>query len=507
MGSDIHSNMKHDRFLPGKRFPTWTGYLFGLGLVGVVSLLGIMVHAFFDVTNIAMAFLLVVVTTAAVGGIGPSILASVLSVGILDYIFVPPFLSFGPPNAEHAFTLVVFLVIGLITSSLTSRIRNQWEVARNHERHTAALYSLSRTLADSVSLDDTIRAIVGSARRILGGEAVIFLLEPAGKVKVYTDSPDASTSAAEIEAAARLLRDRDSQGLALAASHKTRYFRLVSAGKTVGVIAIPKTTAFTTDQERLLEAFADLAAVSIERTQLADQAQQTEILKATEKLQTALLNSISHDLRTPLVSVIGVLSSLQEERMNLDDAVRSNLIQVGREEAERLNRLVTNLLNMSRLESGVMKISRQPCDVQDLIGAALEQLAREANDHPIQIDAPASLPTVSADFGLMAQTLVNILDNALKYSAPGSPVNITARSVGSEVEIDVADNGTGIPQADLVHVFDKFYRAQNTNNVAGTGLGLSICKGIVEAHGGHVAAGNRPGGGTIIKLVLPAGGE
>jgi two-component system, OmpR family, sensor histidine kinase KdpD len=259
----------------------------------------------------------------------------------------------------------------------------------------------------------------------------------------------------------------------------------------------------TIEQTRLSEAFADLAAVAIERTQLADEARNAQILEATEKLQTALLNSISHDLRTPLVSIIGVLSSLQEEGMGLDDAARTNLIQVASEEAERLNHLITNLLDVSRIEAGAIRISRQPSDVQEMIGVALEQLSSRSGNRPIKIDMPAELPFVSVDFGLIVQALVNILDNALKYSPSDSPIEISGRWVAQQVEIEVADRGIGIPPEDLQRVFDKFYRVHRPDNVTGTGLGLSISKGIVEAHGGRIVAENRPGGGTVVRLTLP----
>jgi two-component system sensor histidine kinase KdpD len=243
--------------------------------------------------------------------------------------------------------------------------------------------------------------------------------------------------------------------------------------------------------------------VAIERNEFAEKARSAEILETTDKLQTALLNSISHDLRTPLVSVIGVLSSLQEEGMNLDDSARRNLIQVAREEAERLNHLITNLLDVTRLEAGALKVSRQPCDVEDIAGAALEQSGGRSDNRPIRTDLPKELPFVCVDFGLTVQVLVNILENAFKYSPPDSPVEITGRQVGQQVEIEVADRGAGIPPEDLVRVFDKFYRVQRPDNVAGTGLGLAICKGLVESQGGRIAAENRPGGGTIVKLSLP----
>jgi two-component system sensor histidine kinase KdpD len=259
----------------------------------------------------------------------------------------------------------------------------------------------------------------------------------------------------------------------------------------------------TSEQRQVLSAFANQAALAIERASLAEQARQAELLQATEKLQTALLNSISHDLRTPLVSITGTLSSLAEGGPALDDEGRRSLIETARGEADRLNRLVGNLLNMTRLEAGAMRISYQPCDVQDVIGAALEHLGDRLGVRPVEIDIPDDLPLIPMDFALIAQTLVNLLDNALKYSPPETPIAVEARITGDYLEIKVADQGIGIPPEDLQRVFDKFYRVQRPESVTGTGLGLAICKGIVEAHGGSISASNRLEGGTLITMTLP----
>jgi len=254
---------------------------------------------------------------------------------------------------------------------------------------------------------------------------------------------------------------------------------------------------------RTLDAFANQIGLAIERASLAEQARQAELLEATDKLQSALLNSISHDLRTPLVSITGALSSLADDQLMLDEAARRSLIETAGEEADRLNRLVGNLLDMTRLESGAMHIKFDACDIQDLVGAALEDLGSRLGDRPIQIDIPPELPLVHLDFVLIERVLVNLVDNALKYSPPNTPIEIKAHLAGAFLEIDVADRGTGIPQEDLNRIFDKFYRVQRPDNVSGTGLGLSISKGILQAHGGFIAAENRPSGGTMITISIP----
>jgi two-component system sensor histidine kinase KdpD len=259
----------------------------------------------------------------------------------------------------------------------------------------------------------------------------------------------------------------------------------------------------TREQLRTLDAFANQIGLAVERASLADQARQAEVLEITDKLQTALLNSISHDLRTPLVSITGALSSLADEQIVLDASARRSLIETAGEEADRLNRLVGNLLDMTRLESGAMRFKKEALDIQDVVGAALEELGGRLGKRTINIDIPSDLPLIQLDFVLVERVLVNVIDNALKYSPTDKPIEIKVHAAGAFLEIEVADRGTGIPPEDLTRIFDKFYRVQRPDNVSGTGLGLSISKGIVQAQGGFIAAENRPGGGTIITISLP----
>jgi two-component system sensor histidine kinase KdpD len=347
-------------------------------------------------------------------------------------------------------------------------------------------------------------------RDSFGNEAVIFLPDAQNKdrLKTYVDNPEIKINENDSAAALWAFQHKKiiGHGTDTLPNSRARYFPMITARGTVGVSALMEpgeTQELTLEQERLMEAYADLAAVAIEGILLAQETQNNEVLIASEKLQTALLNSISHDLRTPLVSIIGALSSLQEAKFKLDEDAVRKLVQVAREEAERLNRLITNLLDESRLEAGAIKVNRQPSEVQDLVGAALEQLGSQLSSHQVKIDLPVDLPFVSVDFGLIVQALINILDNAIKYSAAGSNIEIKGYRVDKAIKIEIADRGIGIPPQDLDNVFDKFYRVRRPEKVTGTGLGLSIAKGIIEAHGGQIAAENRPEGGTIIQLSLP----
>ncbi len=257
------------------------------------------------------------------------------------------------------------------------------------------------------------------------------------------------------------------------------------------------------DLRQTFYAFANQAALAVEQACLVEQARQAELHQATEKLQTALLNSISHDLRTPLVSITGALSSLREESININEEDRSNMLETAYGEAERLNRLVGNLLNMTRLEANAIHLRLEPCDIQDVIGSALDQLEERLEKKPIVVTLPEGLPMVSLDFALFGQVLVNVIDNAIKYSLKDTQIDIDVSQSEKEITIRISDRGIGIPDEDLERIFDKFYRVSRPENVNGTGLGLAICKGIIEIIGGKISAANREGGGTVISLALP----
>jgi two-component system sensor histidine kinase KdpD len=426
-----------------------------------------------------------------------------------DFFFVPPRLTMAVADTQYLLTLAALLAVGLVISSLTARTREQAVAAERRETQTAELYALSRDLAVAVDLDTITQNVLTHVSQTFSREVVV-LLPDASRHTVEPRALSSGFALNENELAVAAWAFQHGQpagrGTDTLPAASVRYLPLKTARGTVGVLGVKPPDPdirLSPDQLHLLEAFASQAALAIERAQLAEQARQAEVLQATEKLQTALLNSISHDLRTPLVSITGALSSLQEDDVELDEAARHSLVENAREEAERLNRLVGNLLDMTRIEAGALKVAREPCDLQDVIGTALESLDDWLHSRPLTVDVPSDLSLVPMDFVLMAQVLVNLLDNALKYSPPGTPIEVRAYVDGAEAHIQVADRGVGIPPDDLERVFDKFYRVQQPGQVTGTGLGLSICKGIVEAHGGRIWARNREGGGTVVTVTLP----
>jgi two-component system sensor histidine kinase KdpD len=242
---------------------------------------------------------------------------------------------------------------------------------------------------------------------------------------------------------------------------------------------------------------------AVERAQLLEKAREAELLRATEKLHSALLNSISHDLRTPLASITGAVSSLRDPEVQLDETTRAELITDIAGEADRLNRLVGNLLDMTRVEAGALHVTDEMGDMSEVIGAALEQRAGALKERSLVLNVPRDLPPVPMSEPLIVQVMVNLLDNALKYSPDGTAVEVSARVDVDCVTVEVADRGVGFPDGDERHIFDKFYRVQRPGRVSGTGLGLAIAKGIVEAHGGNIAAEHRLGGGSVFRFTLP----
>ncbi len=482
-------------------------YAFSLGLVALATLLGFPIHTIIDPANLVMLYLVVVVVAAAYLGRGPSIVAAVASVLALDFFFVPPAFTFAVSDTQYILTFVGLLVVGLVISALTVRVREQADAAQQREAQTAELYEFTRDLAATSGIAGILDAVIKHVSQTFSRDIVILLPE-GERLLVRAVSPGFSLSENEFAVASWAYQHNEPAGrgtdtLPAAPIHcrPLKTFRGV-----VGILGVKPTNPvsyLTQEQSRLLDSFANQAALAIERAQLAEQARQTQLLQATEKLQTALLNSISHDLRTPLVSITGALSSLQEDGMQLDDATRRSLIDTASTEAARLNHLVGNLLDMTRVQAGAIRVAEEPCDIQDVIGSALDRLDILLKDRRVDVDLVADLPLVPMDFVLIVQVLVNLLDNAIKYSPPTAPIDVHARAAGANLEITVADRGVGIPPSDLTRVFDKFYRVERPGGVTGTGLGLAICKGIIEAHSGSIKAENREGGGTMITLTLP----
>ena len=493
---------------PLKLHSPLTQYFLGVFLVVVATAIGYLIGGKIEATNLVMIYLLAVVIAAIYLGRGPATLASILGVLAFDFLFVAPYFTFSVSDTQYIITFIGLFFVGLVISQLAARASEQAQAARQREAETAELYDLSRDLASSSDVESILSVFQKHLEQTFS-RTVAILLPEGSHLVTRAISNNMTLNTEELAVADWVYRRTEPAGRhtnTLPAA-QLRYLPLRTSKGVVGVLGVGKpnntNTDLTSAQRRLMEAFSNQGAQAIERAQLEEQNRQIVLLQSAEKLQNALLNSISHDLRTPLVAITGALSALDENYMELDVPARNTLIENARGEADRLNRLVGNLLNMTRIESGAIKLRLEPGDIQDLIGTALEQLGNRIEQHQIKVDVPANFPLISMDFILMVQVIVNLLENAVKYSSKDSRIEISAALNDSSARLKIMDRGVGIPSDDLSRVFDKFYRVQRPESVSGTGLGLSISKGIVEAHGGHIHALNREGGGTILEVELP----
>ena len=489
-----------------KKIP-WSGYMTAVALVGGASLICAAFIPFFAPANLVMIYLLAVVLAALRLGREPAILAAFLGVLCFDFFFVPPPYTFAVSDTQYLFTFFALFIVGAIISTLVAKGRQRVETMQTREVQTASLYYLSRDLAAAADTYAIMQAAQKNIRESLHAE-IMFFFEDGNQLKHMDAGEGLVPDLKEQAVADWAFRNQQpaGRGTSTLSSAAFLYLPLKTSINVLGVLGIRLATEddYTSPQHRLLlDTFASQTAMALERVQFSHQAEQARILLTRENLERALLNSISHDLRTPLATITGILSSLQEEGGGLNEAARRELLATAGEEAARLNRFVGNLLDMTRLEAGVIKLKEEPCDVQDLIGCALAHLEQRLDERPVNISLPPGLPLVRMDMGLMTQVLVNLLDNALKFTPPGSAIDLTVRADKKSLLIETGDRGPGVPDQDLSRIFDKFYQVPVPEGASGTGLGLSICKGIVEAHGGTIRAENRAGGGLRVICRLP----
>ncbi len=485
----------------------WPEYLKSVALVAAATVVCELVFRFLTPTNLVMIYLLAVVLAATRLGRKAATLTAFLSVLAFDFFFVPPRFTFAVADTEYFLTFIALFTVGVVISTLVSQSRERAETIRGREVQTASLYYLSRDLAAAPDVKGILDAIVRNIGESL--EAKVAVLLPEGdRLETKAASADVSLHAKELAVADWAFRNRQpaGRGTETLVSADLLYLPLQTPPNVLGILGVQlKDEAGYKSPEirRLLSAFASQATLAIERVQLVKQAEQAQLLQAREGLERALLNSISHDLRTPLVSITGSLGTLRDKAYKLTPESRRELLDTAWEEAERLNRFVGNLLDMTRLEAGALKLKREPCDVQDLAGCALAALDQRIGTRKVDVLLPDDLPLVRMDMVLMTQVLVNLLDNALKYSPPERNIEMSARVENGTLSLEVADHGPGVPEADLKRIFDKFYRIPVPEGAGGTGLGLAICKGIVEAHHGKIRAENRTGGGLRVIVSLP----
>ncbi|HEY8255416.1 MAG TPA: sensor histidine kinase KdpD [Rhizomicrobium sp.] len=465
------------------------------------------------VSNVALVLLVAVLASAVVYGLLPSLIAGLICALAYNFFFLPPLYTFTIADPENVITLLVFMLVAGIASNLTARVRSQAIVARQRAATTEDLYRFSRKLAGIGSLDDLLWATAYQVAHMLRLHVVLLLppqnLLKSEELEVRAGYPPEDTlDDGDLAAAKWAFQHGQEAGRgADTLPGARRLFLPMRTG--AGVVAIigldsqQEGTLLTPDHRRLLDSLSDQTALAIERLKLAEEMDQARVAAETEKLRTALLTSISHDLRTPLASILGSATSLKAYRASLGEKEQDELIGTIREEAERLNHFIANLLDMTRLESGALAPNLEAVDLADVVGSVLRRVPGGA--HRVVLELEPGLPLLRLDPVLFEQVLFNLLDNAAKYAPAGTAVTIRARREGPVARIAVQDEGPGLPEEDRERVFDKFYRVRASDKKrAGTGLGLAIARGFMEAMGGTITAANRTEGqGALFTLIVP----
>lgn len=494
-----------------RKLSTLLPYVASLTIIVAMTFIFAPLKNTLGLANIAMLYLLPVLLSAVWWGTRPSIATAVMAVIGFDFFLVPPTLSFTVADISYLITFVLFIVFALFTSRLSTSLRQQVINSRRREARVSALYSLSRDIAAVAELEPVLESIVKKVADTIEGQVVLLLPDRENKL-VLKDSSGAGGESffneREYEVANWVFsRGRKAgKGTDTMSAAEGLYIPLRTDKEVRGVLGIRSTdpdTYFEPEQLRLLEAFAGLASMAVTRVKLAEQAREAQKLAESERLRTALFSSLSHDLRTPLASIIGAVTGLLESDEVYSKEARRDLLQSILQGSLRMNRFVHNLLDMAKLESGLVKPNKEWCELQDIVGVAVSRLAGSLETRPVNINIDNNLPLIKVDFILIEQVLVNLLDNALKYSEPGTQIAIEGSLQGKEIEVAVSNQGPEIPAEDLERIFDKFHRLESPRLVSGTGLGLAICKGFVEAHGGKIWAANRQGGGVEMKFTLP----
>jgi len=495
--------------LARRRRSPWPHYLWAAGAVGVCTLAASTLGPFRSLTNLIMLFLLNTVLIASLLGWGPSLLATLCSVGAMAFFFMPPYFSFAVQGPEYALTLTVMLLVSALISHLTARSRRQAELARRQERQTAVLYEMCQTLPAMLSLQEMLQEAAVRISQTFASRVSVLMPKKGQDLQLVAGEAFVDEYGSENLVARWVYRHGHLAGLGTETLPKARgfYLPLRAGPRVIGVLRLEPTDPQALHDPKalqFLEALGAQISLAIHREMLARQAQEVQVQMETERLRNTLLSSVSHDLRTPLTVIAGSASILAEEEQGLDPATRRELAQTMYEEACRLEHLVANLLEMSRLQAGQITLQREWNALEEVIGTALTQLENQLKEHPVTVTLPPDTPLVQMDTSLMERVFLNLLENAAKYTPPGTPLHIFARPTGGDLLVEVTDAGPGLPPGQEHLIFEKFYQVAPGRS-RGAGLGLAICRGIIEAHDGRIWAANRPGGGAVFVFTLPLG--
>ena len=485
-------------------------YGFSLAIIAAALGLGMLLYPVFGVENVDLIFMTAVVGIAVRFGLGPSLLASLIGSLAYNFFFLPPVYTFTITDPTNVAAFFFFMLVAVLVSNLAARVRSQAVSAFGRVRTTESLYAFSRKLAGTAALDDVLWASAYQIALMLRVR-VVLLLPDHGIITVKAGYPPEDQLDPADLAAANWAWSNDrpaGRGSDTLPGAKRLFLPMRTGRGPIGVIGIDDDRTgplLTPDQRRLLDALVDQSALAIERVQLVEDMDRAQRNIESDRLRAALLTSISHDLKTPLASVLGAASTLRDLSPKLGEAERADLLATVIEESERLNRFIANLLDMTKLESGAVVPNAVLLDPGEIVGSALRRAGKILGSHRVVLDLAPHLPMLKLDAVLFEQVLFNLLDNAAKYAPADTTITIRAARENDAVTLQVMDEGAGIPAADLEQVFDKFYRANKGDHVrAGTGLGLAISRGFIEAMQGTITAANRADrSGAVLTIRLP----
>lgn len=486
----------------------WRPYAASAAICAGVTLLATPLHSFLDLANIVMVFLLAVVAVAARYGRGPAVMAAFLSVAAFDFFFVPPRLTFSVSDAQYLLTFVVMLVVALVIGQLTAGLKFQARVATQREERVSALYAMSRDLSGALLAEQIADIAARFIRSEFEARAALMVSDDQGSVKAPLPQPDLPVGI-DLGVAQWAFDHAESAGYGTDTlpGSSMLYVPLKAPMRTRGVLVIePGNPARLTgpEQRRLLETCASLLAISLERIHYVDVAQSTIVQMESERLRNSLLAAISHDLRTPLAALVAMAESLALTMPGGGDT-QGELVRSMREAALRMSSLVNNLLDMARLQSGVVQLHQQWLPLEEVVGSALKAMGGMLDARRVHVTLPDDLPLLSIDAVLFERVLCNLLENAAKYTPPGSPIEISAGASDTQVVVRIDDHGPGLPKGREEAIFQMFERGRKESATPGVGLGLAICQAIVEAHGGTIRGETRAGGGARFSIELPRG--
>lgn len=441
-------------------------------------------------TTVALTFLVLVLLTSANWGFRLACLMAISATAAFNFFFLPPVGTFTITDPQNWIALIAFLLTALIASDLAERARREAEQANNRRREVERLYALSQSLLTNENVMELLNIIPSRVTSIFGLPGMALLSQFKDNT-IYRSSPDFQFDSGTMRATA-------ARG-ELAVANGLSYVPLRIGVRTSGALAIAPTNL----SRETLEAIGGLIGIALERVRAIEEVTKTRAEQENERLRSALLDSVTHEFRTPLTSIKASVTSLLEP-YQLDDSQRNDLLTVINEEADRLNRLVGEAAEMARLDSGMFKLEKHPHTIRDVIDSAIEQSRTVIQAHPFEVEIPAELPPTAIDFNQIREVVMHLLENAAKYSETGKPIRVTASREKGELMISVADHGPGIDSMEQALIFDKFYRGRDQRYTSGgTGMGLAICKVIVEAHGGKISVVSQLGQGSVFSFTLP----